>query len=288
MAIRTLLGAGLTALMLAGSAFAQGGYSDDMDQRLARIEQQLRDLQDQMYQGGGGGGPASGGGGGGDIQRLNDLEQSVRGLTGQVETFGHDLQTIKDKLNQLETETNFRLNQLEGNGGGKPPGGGPEVAPPPAGGKSPEPGAGPGPKTPGAIGEAPDAPPGSNAEGLYNAAMDHLTKAEYDDALTGFQQVVKSYATTDYAAQAQYWIGDIYYVRKDWEKAALAFAAVLKTYPQAGRGPESMLKLGLSLLSLNKKDQGCGALKAIKQKYPSASDAILSRAEREATKAGCK
>ena len=94
-------------------------------------------------------------------------------------------------------------------------------------------------------------------------------------------------ADTDYAAQAQYWIADIHYVRKDYEKAALAFADVLKKYPQAGRGPEAMLKLGLSLINLDKKPEGCKTLGAIKQKYPKASDAILSRAEREAKKAGC-
>lgn len=290
MPIRLSLRAAAAALLLGAATLpaAAQNYSDDIDQRLERIEQQLRDLQDQMDQGGG-----TPGGGGGSPQRLNDIELSMRNLTGQVEQFGHDLQTIKDKLSQLETETNFRLNQLEGNPNGKPPAdagpsGEPSGPPPESAMPSDEPGTSqPGPKPPGTIGEVPDLPAGSTAEEIYNQAMDHLTKAEYDAALTLFRQVVENFGTTDYAAQAQYWIADIYYVQKDYERAALAFADVLKKYPEAGRGPEAMLKLGLSLINLGKTKEGCSALTALKQKYPSASDAIVSRAEREAKKAGC-
>lgn len=276
----------LTTVGLSGPALGQSYDPYNLEERLQRIEEQLRDLQDQMYQGGGSGG----GGGGGSPQRLNDMEQSLRNLTGQVEQFGYDIRTIKDKLTQLETETNFRLNQLEGNPGGSPP---------PASVDSGSDGSGPpppssddsdvaGPKPPGTIGEIEAPQPGQDVESLYNSAMDHLTRAEYDEALRLFKQVVASYPESDEAAQAQYWIADIHYVRKDYESAAVAFAEVLKKYPNAGRGPEAMLKLGLSLIALDRKKDGCTTLAAIKGKYPKASDAILGRAEREAKKAGCK
>lgn len=271
-------------LTLAPAVHAQGYDRYELEDRLRRIEDQLRDLQDQMYQGRGGGG----GGGSANVptQRLNDMEQSLRNLTGQVEQFGYEIRTIRDKLNQLETETNFRLNQLEGNPGGSPP---PAVEP--GGGRPSPPAAAPdegGPRPPGTIGSVPAPPAGADVESLYNQAMDHLTRAEYDDALRLFKQVVASYPQSDEAAQAQYWIADIHYVRKDYESAAVAFAEVLKKYPNAGRGPEAMLKLGLSLIALDRKKDGCTTLAAIKGKYPKASDAILGRADREAKKAGCK
>ena len=269
---------------LSGPALGQSYDPYNLEGRLQRIEEQLRDLQDQMYQGGGN----SGGGGNVSPQRLNDMEQSLRNLTGQVEQFGYEIRTIKDKLTQLETETNFRLSQLEGNSGGSPP-------PPRAdtGGGTPSepaatPGGGGGPKPPGTIGDVPAPQAGADVESLYNTAMDHLTRAEYDQALKLFKQVVASYPESDEAAQAQYWIADIHYVRKDYESAAVAFAEVLKKYPNAGRGPEAMLKLGLSLIALDRKKDGCTTLAAIKGKYPKASDAILGRADREAKKAGCK
>ncbi len=275
----------LSTAALSGPAIGQSYDPYNMEDRLQRIEEQLRDLQDQMYQGGGSGG----GGGGGNVsqQRINDMEQSLRNLTGQVEQFGYDIRTIKDKLSQLETETNFRLNQLEGNPGGSPP--------PSAGsdaGSKPPPSSDDndvaGPKPPGTIGDVPAPQGGQDVESLYNTAMDHLTRAEYDEALRLFKQVVSSYPESDEAAQAQYWIADIHYVRKDYESAAVAFAEVLKKYPNAGRGPEAMLKLGLSLIALDRKKDGCTTLAAIKGKYPKASDAILGRADREAKKAGCK
>lgn len=285
-----LMALGLVLTPLPALAQAYDPYN--LEERLQRIEETLRALQEEAYQGGG---ADAGGAGGPSVQRLNDLEESIRTLTGQVEQLGYDVRTVKDKLDRLETETNFRLNQLEGNP--NPPGGGagadagggaggpapsdePDAGGPAAGGDG-------GPKPPGTIGDIPAPEAGSSAEETYNIAMDHLTRAEYDDALRLFREVVQSYPETDYAAQAQYWIADIHYVRKDYEKAALAFADVLKKYPQAGRGPEAMLKLGLSLINLEKKKEGCTTLAAIKQKYPKASDAILSRAEREAKKAGC-
>ena len=282
----------LSGALLAPMAKSQSSMDPyDLEERLQRIEEQLRDLQDQVDQGGN-----SGGGGGGSPQRMNDIEESMRNLTGQVEQLGYDVRTVKDKLDRLETETNFRLNQLEGNPNSPPPSepsstqppndgsGGAEPALPPSGGGG---GGDGGPKPPGTIGDIPEPVAESSAEEVYNSAMDHLTRAEYDEALRLFKQVVQNYPDTDYAAQAQYWIADIYYVQKDYEKAALAFADVLKKYPDAGRGPEAMLKLGLSLINIGKKKEGCSALKAIKSKYPKASDAILSRAERESKKAGC-
>lgn len=275
----------LTTVGLSGPALGQSYDPYNLEDRLQRIEEQLRDLQDQMYQGGGSGG----GGGAGSPQRLNDMEQSLRNLTGQVEQFGYDLRTIKDKLTQLETETNFRLNQLEGNPGGSPP-----PASADTGSDSGTPSSPPGdegiggPKPPGTIGEIEAPAPGEDVQSLYNTAMDHLTRAEYDDALRLFKQVVATYPQSDEAAQAQYWIADIHYVRKDYESAAVSFAEVLKKYPDGGRGPEAMLKLGLSLIALDRKKDGCTTLAAIKGKYPKASDAILGRADREAKKAGCK
>lgn len=283
-----LMALAFSTALLSGPALGQSYDPYNLEERLQRIEDQLRDLQDQVSQGGG---AVNGGGGGGDVsqQRLNDMEASLRNLTGQVEQFGYDIRTIKDKLTQLETETNFRLNQLEGNPGGSPP---PASTDNGGGGMPSEPSANPdvgGPKPPGTIGDV-AAPPagGQDVESLYNNAMDHLTRAEYDDALKLFKQVVSQYPQSDEAAQAQYWIADIHYVRKDYESAAVAFAEVLKKYPNAGRGPEAMLKLGLSLINLDRKKDGCTTLAAIKGKYPKASDAILGRADREAKKAGCK
>jgi tol-pal system protein YbgF len=221
------------------------------------------------------------------IQRLNDLENTVRDLTGQIEKLGYENRMLKDKIERLETEVNFRLNQLEGNPNPDKPKADNLDGGVGSGDSADKPAAGDGPKEPGTIGDTPTPKADGRAEDVYNQAMDHLTKSEYEAALRLFRQVVTDYPGTDYAAQAQYWIADIHYVQKDYEKAALAFAEVIKKYPTAGRGPEAMLKLGLSLINIGKKPEGCKTLGAIKQQYPKASEAILSRADREAKKAEC-
>ena len=112
-----LMALGLVLTPLPALAQAYDPYN--LEERLQRIEETLRALQEEAYQGGG---ADAGGGGGPSGQRLNDLEESIRTLTGQVDQLGYDVRTVKDKLDRLETETNFRLNQREGNP--NPPGGG--------------------------------------------------------------------------------------------------------------------------------------------------------------------
>ena len=89
------------------------------------------------------------------------------------------------------------------------------------------------------------------------------------------------------AGPAQYWVGDIAFTQKDYQGAAKAFADVLKRYSKTARAPDAMLKLGLSLLELSQKKEGCTTLGAIKSKYPNANKAIFDRAAKRASEAKC-
>jgi tol-pal system protein YbgF len=112
----------------------------------------------------------------------------------------------------------------------------------------------------------------------FDAAMSLLAKAQYDEARAAFRGFVDSYPNDELAPQAIYWVGDIAYVQKDFSGAAHAFAEGLKKYPSSPRAPESMLKLGQTLIALNQKKEGCLALDAIPNKYPSASKTVTDRA----------
>ena len=70
--------------------------------------------------------------------------------------------------------------------------------------------------------------------------------------------------------------------------AAKAFAELLKRYAKTARASEAMLKLGLSLMELGQKKEGCTTLGAIKSKYPNANKAVLDRAAKRAAEAQCK
>jgi tol-pal system protein YbgF len=112
----------------------------------------------------------------------------------------------------------------------------------------------------------------------YDAAMELLSRAQYSEAQAAFRNFVATNPTSDLAGPAQYWVGDISFTQKDYGNSAKAFADVLKRFPKTTKAPDAMLKLGLSLLELGQKVEGCTTLGAVKAKYPNANASILSRA----------
>ncbi len=104
---------------------------------------------------------------------------------------------------------------------------------------------------PGILGTLPSGTPLPSAPDhrQYDAAMNLLAKAQYEQARTAFRTYADSHAGDDLAGDAIYWVGDIYYVQKDYPDAARAFAESIKKYPNSDRGPDSMLKLAQSLLA---------------------------------------
>ena len=277
---------------------------DDLEDKLERVERDLRELQYEVYKGNP---PANSsavaagppGGIGSGAARLNDVEQSLRELRGQVETLTFQVKQLTEQLDIARKETNYRLGALEG---GAPAG---SVTSPmasaPALTPAPKPlGAAGGPASPsrtalksGTLGTIPaDAAVATDAGGLsprqqYDAAMDLLSRAQYAEAQTAFRVFVAANPGDELAGPAQYWVGDIAFTQKDYQGAAKAFASVLKSYGKTARAPDAMLKLGLSLLELGQKKEGCTTLGAIKSKYPSANKAIFDRAARRAAEIKC-
>ena len=220
-------------------------------------------------------------------QRVHDLEHSLQQLTGQNEQLGHRVQELRDKLDSQQKDYDYKLCSLSAQLLGA------STAPDQSGGALPcnlTAGAAPdalatfGPGgTLGTLpqGSAPDTRP------QFDAAMNLLAKAQYDEARAAFRTFVDNNPKDPLASQAVYWVGDIAYVQKDYGGAAQAFAEEIKKYPTSPRGPDSMLKLGQSLLALGQKKEGCLTLGAIKSKYSQASASVLSQAA-SARAASCR
>ncbi len=237
-------------------------------------------------------------------QRVHDLQDTVRQLTGQNETLSHRIQELSDKLDRQQKDFEYRLcamaaQQLDA-GSGQPgdqslpctPNGGAQnfTSPPPSGAPGGQPDQAMGSplgRPPGVLGtlspnDATPIPPpaaaASNTQAQFDAAMNLLAKAQYDDARAAFRSFADANPKDPLAPQAVYWIGDIAYVQKDYPGAARAFAEEIKKYPTAARGPDSMLKLGQSLIAMGQKKEGCTALGALASKYPNASKTISAQA----------
>jgi tol-pal system protein YbgF len=222
-------------------------------------------------------------------QRIHDLEQSLQQLTGQNEQLGHWVQELRTKLDSQQKDYDYKLCSLSGqllsagtapdqSGESLPCNLGANAGVAPAG--QPTLGFG---GTLGTLpqGAAPDTRP------QFDAAMNLLAKAQYDEARAAFRAFADENPRDALAARAIYWVGDIAYVQKDYGAAAQAFAEAIKKYPTSSRGPDSMLKLGQSLLALGQKKEGCLTLGAIKSKYSQASASVLSQAA-SARAASCR
>jgi tol-pal system protein YbgF len=122
----------------------------------------------------------------------------------------------------------------------------------------------------------------------YDAAMNLLAKAQYDEAKAGFRAYADANPDDiELAPQAIYWVGNIDYIEHDYQGAITAFAEQIKKYPKSPRGPDSMLKLSQSLLAMGRTEEGCTTLGAIKSKFPDAPPATLTLAA-GTRRASCK
>ncbi|MBN9089124.1 MAG: tol-pal system protein YbgF [Reyranella sp.] len=201
--------------------------------------------------------------------RMNQLQQTITMLTGQLEQLQYKNQQLQQQLEKMQTDHEFRLDQLEGKKGGAPRA--PSVPPPPTG-----------PNTAAA-------PPASGAQGeqLYHDAFKLLQDGDYAGAEKSFRTFVQRNPQHPLAGNAQYWLGETYYARRDYQNAMISFAEGYKVYKTSPKGPDNLLKLGITLGVLNKKQEACAVFVRFAQDYPRATDLQKRRADQERHRAGC-
>ena len=130
--------------------------------------------------------------------------------------------------------------------------------------------------------------PGANADEQYQYAFDLMRQTKYAEAEQALSTFVADYPDHPLAGNASYWLGEAYYVRKDYNNAALTFAQTFQKYPRSGKAPDSLLKLGLSLAALGETADACKALHELRTRYPKAPEGTKQRAAKAWAKNGCK
>jgi tol-pal system protein YbgF len=247
-------------------------------------------------------------------QRLDDLSDQMRQLTGRIEELNNQVTQLKAQLQRQASDDDVRFQQLQGGGGPintAPPSSNPgsasvELPPQP----KPLPGAGADPSQPpsrsGNLGtlaspggrqqqqdEAPQQAaaggglPAGNAQDQYNYAMGLLTQANYPAAEQAMRSFVQRYPKDPLAGNAQYWLGETFYVRKDYANAATAFAQGYEKYPKGPKAADDLLKLGMSLTALNQKADACKSYARLQHDFPSPPQSIKDRLTAEKQHAGC-
>jgi tol-pal system protein YbgF len=110
----------------------------------------------------------------------------------------------------------------------------------------------------------------------YQAAFDLLKSGKYEEARAGFEAFLASHPTHELASNAQYWLGEVAYVGRDYEAALKAFGKVLSDYPQARKAPDALLKTGYCQYEMKRYPQARATLVRLTQEYadaPAARDA---------------
>jgi len=302
--------AAVAAALLAPPASAQEIDSRALLQRIERLESDVTILQRQLYLGSTGTTAARPAAAGGQVAptvaaalevRVSQLEDQLQSLTGRMEEVGHNVDQVRAQLDKLSKDVDFRLSALEHGGSVPAPAAAEAEAPQPLGRPAsiaPAPAA-PAPAAAGPATAAVAAPPQKAVIGggqvlplgtpqqQYDYARALLVQQDYASAERSFAAFVNTHPDDPLAGAAQYWLGETFYLRANYDAAARAFAEGYQKYPKGSKAPDSLLKLGMSLVQLNRKKDACTLFNELDQKYPNAATNVKQAVQRERQRAGC-
>ena len=114
------------------------------------------------------------------------------------------------------------------------------------------------------------------AAGDYRAAVELVKSGKHDEAVTALRAFLKQYPRHDYADNAQYWLGESFYARKDYQQALTEFRATIETYPRGNKVPDALLKVGYCYQALGQTEKARAVLEQVVNLYPKSEPAVLA------------
>ena len=179
-------------------------------------------------------------------QRADQLQNQVSVLQGRVEVLENQNEQLRKQQKDLYADLEKRITAM-------------------AAGQSPG---------PAAAGQ----PAAGADQGAYNQAFDVLKGGRYPDAIAAFQQFLQTYPQSPLADNAQYWLGESFYVTRDFQSAAAAFQTLLDRWPDSRKAPDALLKLGYTQAELGHTAQARATLASVSTRYPGSDAANLAAA----------
>ena len=122
----------------------------------------------------------------------------------------------------------------------------------------------------------------------YEFSTNLLKVGDYNTAERAFKEFVVSNPEHDLAGSAQYWYAETFRIRQLYTDAASAYLEGYQKYPKSEKAPINLLKLGVSLVQIGEKDQGCLMITGVQKQYPKANQSVLQKAIYEEKKFECK
>lgn len=229
---------------------------------------------------------------------MTQYSEIIRSLNGKIDELEHKITQLESKINTINNDMNVRFNMLEGKGIPAAQG---SISTPKKFDAAVANGA---PKsitgdtiTTGDLknlAPAQKAAPVSapiatdDVNTLYTNGLEALKSRNSALAEQNFKLILDKYSSDKLAGNAQYWLGEVYYNDKVFDKAAVAFGKGYEKYKNGAKGPDCLLKLGLSMAQLGKKNEACLAFVNLPNEFPQASGDIKNKAAQEAKKYNCQ
>lgn len=219
--------------------------------------------------------------------KIGEMDETLRTINGKMDEINFKIKSLDNRLTLINRDIDIRLKMLEGAPIDSSAGGlGTDISAPQE--KFVAPVAQGAPKS--IVGDAvssgndlADIKTQSAAE-LYQAGLDALKANNSGDAERYFDSVLRRFPKDKLAANAQYWLGEVYYGQKNYKAAAKAFGDGLKNYKDGAKGADCLLKLGMSFVMMDDSKSACTAFTSLKTEFPKAPEDIKVRAAQEAAK----
>ena len=166
------------------------------------------------------------------VTKMTDLSGNLQNLNSQLESSQQQMTQLSQKLDDLQADLDRRMGVLSGQVTGT------------------------------------SAPASSNPSDIYRLAYNDYQAGKFDLALVGFRNFVAQFPHADQAPQAQFYIGDSEFARKNWLDASAAYEKVVEMYPKSDFEPKALYKRGLALQALNRTDDAKECFKRLLKEHP--------------------
>ena len=238
------------------------------------------------------------------LLRLNEIEEQFRQLTNKFEEINFKMDKLSSRVTKMQSDNQMRFSDLENDG--ENPNKNKKKVKLPGTSKPQDLGATPGyslsnlpeeqetvsvgttaavttSETERSESLLPDKPPKEQ----YDFAISFMKIGDYETAEFALKEFIEKNKDHDLAGNAQYWYGETFRIRQLYSDAATAYLDGYQNYPKSDKAPDNLLKLGITMVQLGEKEQGCTMITGIKKQYPKASKSVLQKAQYEQKKFNC-